>query len=103
MQCCKNSSVCCNNTGLNTCTMFKVHISLFCQSELTHIKINTMQIRLLEEMKTSVTTGSRPIAAGTVMTKYFAQLQWTYFKDEQGAILIIMGWDSKDWNKVEKL
>lgn len=54
-------------------------------------------------MRTPVTRGSKPIPAGTVMTKYFTQLQWTYFKDDEGTILIIMGWDSKDWDKVEKL
>lgn len=54
-------------------------------------------------MTSAITYGSKPIPAGTVMTKYFTQLQWTYFKDDTGLVLIIMGWDSKDWNKVEKL
>lgn len=59
-----------------------------------------MKIRLLQEMKSCVTQGEKPIAAGTIMTKYFSQLSWTYFKDEAGNKLIIMGHGSKDWNKV---
>lgn len=62
-----------------------------------------MQIRLLTEMKSCVTQGEKPIAAGTVMTKYFSQLTWSYFKDEAGNTLIIMGYSSPDWDKVEKM
>jgi hypothetical protein len=60
-----------------------------------------MKIKLLEEMKSCVTQGEKPITAGTIMTKYFSQLSWTYFKDQSGNTLIIMGHGSEDWRKVE--
>lgn len=50
-------------------------------------------------MKSCVTQGEKTIPAGTVMTKYFAQLSWTYFKDQSGNTLILMGF--KDWQNVE--
>jgi hypothetical protein len=49
-------------------------------------------IELLEDMT---------IPSGTIMTKYFSQLSWTYFKDKDENILIIMGYDSNDWSKVK--
>jgi hypothetical protein len=60
-----------------------------------------MKIKLLQEMKSCVTQGERQIAAGTTMTKYFTQLSWTYFKDDRGNKLIIMGYGSDDWQKVQ--
>jgi len=57
-------------------------------------------IQLLEDMKSCVTEGSKPIPAGTIMYKSYSQLQWTYFKDAKGNTLIIMGFNSPDWNKV---
>jgi hypothetical protein len=60
-----------------------------------------MKIRLLQEMKSCVTQGQKAIPAGTVMTKYFSQLTWTYFRDQVGNTLIIMGFMSEDWQKVE--
>lgn len=62
-----------------------------------------MKIRLKQEMSSCITQGEKPIPAGTVMTKYFSQLSWSYFKDENGNTLIIMGFDSPDWDKVERL
>ena len=59
-----------------------------------------MTIKLLETMNSCVTQGEKPIAAGTVMTKYFSQLSWSYFKDAAGNTLIIMGYGSADWQKV---
>lgn len=60
-----------------------------------------MKIMLLQEMKSCVTQGQEPIPAGTVMNKYFSQLSWTYFKDENGNKMIIMGHSSDDWQKVK--
>jgi len=60
----------------------------------------TQTIQLLEDMKSCVTQGGKTIPAGTVMHKYFTQLSWTYFKDAAGNVLIIMGFASNDWNKV---
>lgn len=62
-----------------------------------------MTIELLQEMKSCVTQGEKPIAAGTVMTKYFSQLSWTYFRDQSGNELVIMGYGSEDWDKVRKI
>ncbi len=67
-------------------------------------KIIVMQtIRLLEYMKSCVTQGEKIIPSGTIMRKFFTQLQWSYFKDDAGNILIIMGFSSPDWDKIEKL
>jgi hypothetical protein len=57
-------------------------------------------IQLLEDMKSCVTQGEKPIPAGTIMREYFSQLSWTYFKDTNGNTLIIMGFSSADWDKV---
>lgn len=54
-------------------------------------------------MKSCISQGSKPIPAGTIMHKSFTQLQWTYYKDAAGNTLIIMGFASDDWNKVEKV
>jgi len=59
-------------------------------------------IQLLEDMKSCVTQGEKTIPAGTVMREFYSQLSWTYFKDEVGNTLIIMGFSSPDWNKVKK-
>lgn len=60
-------------------------------------------IQLLEDMKSCVTQGQKTIPAGTIMTEYYSQLTWTYFKDEKGNTLIIMGFSSPDWDKVKKI
>lgn len=60
-------------------------------------------IQLLQEMKSCVTQGEKTIAAGTIMTQYYSQLSWTYFKDANGNTLIIMGHSSPDWDKVKKV
>jgi hypothetical protein len=60
-------------------------------------------IQLLEDMKSCVTQGQKTIPAGTIMTQYYSQLTWTYFKDNNGNTMIIMGFDSPDWNKVKKV
>lgn len=62
-----------------------------------------MTIKLLQEMKSCVTQGQKPIPAGTIMTKYASQLSWSYFKDDKDNTLIIMGFTSDDWNKVEQV
>lgn len=62
-----------------------------------------MTIITTSELKTCVTQGEKPIPVGTVMTKYFSQLTWSYFKDEAGNTLIIMGYSSPDWSKVQIL
>lgn len=62
-----------------------------------------MKIELLQDMKSCVTQGEKNIPAGTVMTEYFSQLSWTYFKDDSGNTLIIMGHGSEDWNKVKRV
>lgn len=53
-------------------------------------------IKLLQPMTSSVTTGQKTIPAGTVMTKFFSQLSWEYFRGD-GFELVLMGWaeDSK--------
>jgi hypothetical protein len=69
---------------------------------MTHTK--TMRtIQLLEDMKSCVTQGQKPIAVGTIMREYFSQLSWTYFKDTAGNTLIIMGFSSPDWAKVKEI
>lgn len=60
-------------------------------------------IQLLQEMKSSLTQGQKPIAAGTVMHEYYSQLSWVYFKDKAGNTLIIMGFGSEDWQKVKQI
>lgn len=67
---------------------------------MTH---TTRTIKLLEDMKSCVTQGQKPIPAGTVMREYYSQLQWTYFKDDKGNTLIIMGFDSPDWKKIKEV
>lgn len=62
-----------------------------------------MTIQLLEEMKSCVTQGQKTIPSGTIMHKYFSQLSWSYFKDDKGNTLIIMGFNSPDWDKVKKV
>lgn len=62
-----------------------------------------MTIQLLEDMKSCVTEGEKTIPAGTIMHKYFSQLSWSYFKDANGNTLIIMGFNSPDWDKVKKV
>lgn len=59
------------------------------------------KIELLEDMQSCVTEGQKTIPAGTVMTQYYSQLSWTYFKDSNGNTLIIMGFGSDDWNKAK--
>lgn len=61
------------------------------------------KIQLLEDMKSCITQGQKIIPAGTVMTQYYSQLSWTYFKDSNGNMLIIMGFGSEDWNKVKEV
>jgi len=60
-------------------------------------------IQLLEDMKSCVTQGQKTIPAGTVMREYYSQLSWTYFNDDAGNTLIIMGFNSADWDKVKKV
>lgn len=61
----------------------------------------TQTIKLLEDMKSCITQGQKTIPAGTTMHEYYSQLQWTYFKDNSGNTLIIMGFSSPDWDKVK--
>ena len=68
----------------------------------TNIGAKIMKIQLKEVLQSAITDGSRDIPAGTVMEKYFSQLQWTYFKGD-GFTLVIMGFGSDDWNKVKKI
>jgi hypothetical protein len=60
-------------------------------------------IQLLEDMKSCVIEGQKTIPAGTIMQEYFSQLSWTYFRDDKGNTLIIMGFSSADWGKVRKV
>lgn len=60
-------------------------------------------IQLLEDMKSCVTQGQQIIPANTVMRFYFQQLSWKYFMDAAGNVLIIMGYDSSDWNRVKRI
>lgn len=60
-------------------------------------------IQLLEDMKSCVAEGEKTIPAGTIMHKYFSQLSWSYFKDANGNTLIIMGFNSPNWDKVKKV
>jgi hypothetical protein len=60
-------------------------------------------IKLLENMTGCVTQGHKTIPAGTVMHKYYSLLQWSYYKDADGNVLIIMGFNSPDWNKVAQV
>lgn len=60
-------------------------------------------IELLEDMKSCVTQGQKTIPAGTIMRKYYSQLQWSYYKDDAGNILVVMGFASADWKKVKKV
>jgi hypothetical protein len=50
-----------------------------------------------------VTQGHKTIPAGTIMHKYYSLLQWSYYKDADGNVLIIMGFNSPDWNKVAQV
>jgi len=54
-------------------------------------------------MQSCVTQGQKNIPAGTIMRQYFTQLSWTYFKDDNGNTLIIMGFNSPDWEKVKEV
>lgn len=60
-------------------------------------------IQLKENMKSCVTQGQRLIPTGTIMKEYDSQLTWAYFKDQHGNVLIIMGYNSADWDKIKIL
>lgn len=60
-------------------------------------------IQLLKDMQSCVTQSQKTIPAGTIMHKYFTQLTWTYFKDDNDNTLIIMGFNSPDWEKVKEV